>query len=110
MENDNVPWKCDIRLDSMYYSFWHLECATMSTNIDPAEAGLKVFTYPCQGFFENSISLSCIDHHTDLTKNIKCINIISFTEFMNSNGSSRNIEYTMQDLTSSPNFFYQNES
>ena len=50
----------------------------MSTNIDPAEAGLKVFTYPCQGFFENSISLSCIDHHTDLTKNIKCINIISF--------------------------------
>ena len=49
----------------------------MSTNIDPAEAGLKVFTYPCQGFFENFISLSYIDHLTDLNKNVKCINIIS---------------------------------
>ena len=46
----------------------------MSTNIDPAEAGLKVFTYPCQGFFENFISLSYIDHLTDLNKKVKSIN------------------------------------
>ena len=56
IENDNVLWKCDIRWD-LIILFWHEESATMSTNIDPAQEGLKVFACFCQDYFQKFLFL-----------------------------------------------------
>ena len=56
IENDNVLWKCDIRWDRIIL-FWHVESATMSTNIDPAQEGLKVFACFCQDYFQKFLFL-----------------------------------------------------
>jgi len=56
IEYDNVLWKCDIRWDRIIL-FWHEESATMSTNIDPAQEGLKVFACFCQDYFQKFLLL-----------------------------------------------------